>query len=404
MRHTLIRTAALAAAGLLGAGCGGSSSAGKAASSPGSTAATTATVALTAAPVKVMVISDRSGPVANKPMGDGAVAAAKEINASGGIGGRPIDVTLCDTQDNPNVAAGCARQAADGDFVALVAMWTNQEASVLPITDAARLPNIGNYPLTASGFTSPDAFPLDGGSPFEGIGSIRAMQRAGVKKTSFVIPDVAGAGSGTIGLLANVVGKNALGSVVLVPVPTPDLTSYVAAATHGGDGVVGGLGTNEDEAQFVRTFKQSGSSDRLGLLTGDPEGVAKAVGAAGDGAVVASFYKPISVDDAPVKAFVAAMKAAGLQATSQAEEGYASVHLLAQAAKGLPTIDRASLLAALNATTNFDVGLLAPINFTQPEQVIPGLRIFNTRLLAGRIEGGKVVSETQFFNAAVPPA
>ena len=402
MRHTLIRTTALAvAAGLLAAGCGGSSSAGKAASSPGSTAATAATLALTGAPVKVMVISDRSGPVANKPMGDGAVAAAKEINASGGIGGRPIDVTLCDTADDPNTAAACARQAANGDFVALVAMWTNQEASVLPITDAAGLPNIGNFPLSASGFTSRDAFPLDGGSPFWGIGTIRAMQRAGVKKTSFVIPDVAGAGSATIALLANVVGKNALGPVVRVPLPTPDLTSYVAAATHGADGVAGGLGNN-DEPQFVRTFKQSGSSARLGLLTGDPEGLAKAVGAAGDGAVVASFYKPISVGDAPVKTFVAAMKAAGLQATGQAEEGYASVYLLAQAAKGLPTIDRASLLAALNATANFDIGLLAPINFTKPEQVIPGLRIFNTRMLAGRIEGGKVVSETQFFDAAAP--
>jgi ABC-type branched-subunit amino acid transport system substrate-binding protein len=401
MRHTLRRTTAFAvAAGLLAAGCG-SSSAGKAASSSGSTAATTTTVALTGAPVKVMVISDRSGPVANKPMGDGAVAAAKEINASGGIGGRPIDVTLCDTADDPNTAAGCARQAANGDFVALVGMWTNQEASVLPITDAAGLPNIGNFPLSAPGFTSRDAFPLDGGSPFWGIGIIRAMQRAGVKKTSFVIPDVAGAGSATIGILANVVGKDALGPVVRVPIPTPDQTSYVAAATHGGDGVVGGLGNN-DEPQFVRTFKQSGSSARLGLLTGDPEGLAKAVGAAGDGAVVASFYKPISVGDAPVRKFVAAMKAAGLQATGQAEEGYASVYLLAQAAKGLPTIDRASLLTALNATTSFDNGLLAPIDFTKPEQVIPGLRVFNTRLLAGQIESGKVVSEAQFFDAAAP--
>jgi ABC-type branched-subunit amino acid transport system substrate-binding protein len=399
MRHTLIRTTAVAAAaGLLAAGCGGSSSAGKAVSSPGSTAAT---VALTGTSVKVMVISERSGPIDVKFMGDGAVAAAKEINASGGIGGRPIDVTLCDTQDNPNVAASCARQAANGDFVALVGMWTNQEASVLPITDAAGLPNIGNFPLSAPGFTSPDAFPLDGGSPFWAIGTLRAMQHAGVTKTSFVVPDVAGAGSAAIGILGNVVGKNALGSVVRVPIPTPDLTSYVAAATHGGDGVVGGL-AQTDEVQFVRTFKQSGSSDRLGLMTDEPDELAKAVGAAGEGAVIASFYKPISVGDGPVKNFVAAMKAAGFQATGQAEEGYASVYLLAQAAKGLATLNRASLLASLKATSNFDIGLLAPINFTKTEQVIPGLRIFNTRLLAGHFAGGKVVSQAQFFDAAAP--
>jgi ABC-type branched-subunit amino acid transport system substrate-binding protein len=334
-------------------------------------------------------------------MGDGAVAAAKEINASGGIGGRPIDVTLCDTTGDPNVAAGCARQAADGDFVALVAMYSNQEASVLPITDAAGLPNIGNFPLSAPGFTSPHAIPLDGGSPFWAIGILRAMQHAGVKKTSFVVPDVAGSGSAAIGILGNVVGKDALGPVVRVPIPTPDVTSYVAAATHGGDGVVGGLAYN-DEVRFVRTFKESGSSARLGLMTDEPDELAKALGAAGDGAVVASFYKPISVGDAPVKKFVAAMKAAGFEAKGEAEEGYASVYLLAQAAKGLTTIDRASVLASLKATTNFDIGLLAPIDFTKPEQVIPGLRVFNTRLLAGQIESGKVMSEAQFFDAAAP--
>jgi ABC-type branched-subunit amino acid transport system substrate-binding protein len=397
MRHSLLRSISLAVvASILAAGCGASSS-GTAASS----AVTTTTVALTGPPVRVMVISERSGPTAVNFMGDGAVAAAKEINASGGIGGRPIDVTLCDTAGDPNTAAGCARQAADGDFVALVGMWTNFEDSVLPVTDAAGLPNIGNYPLSGPGFTSPNAFPLDGGSPFLAIGMIRAMQRAGVKKTSFVVPDVAGAGAAAIGILGTVVGNDALGSVVRVPIPTPDLTSYVATAADGGDGVVGGL-TFDDTVRFARTFKESGSTDRLGLLTGDPEKMAKTVGDTGEGAVLASFYKPIAVDDASVRKFVAAMTAAGLEATSEAEEGYASVYLLAQAAKGLATIDRAGLVAALNATTSFDIGLLAPIDFTKPEQVIPGLRIFNTRLLAGQIKGGKVVSEPQFFDAAAP--
>jgi ABC-type branched-subunit amino acid transport system substrate-binding protein len=400
MRHRLLRSTGLAVvASVLAAGCG-SSSGGTAASSSAA-AATTTTVALTGPPVKVMVISERSGPTAVNFMGDGAVAAAKEINASGGIGGRPIDVTLCDTAGDPNTAAGCARQAADGDFVALVAMWTNFEDSVLPVTDAAGLPNIGNYPLSAPGFTSPNAFPLDGGSPFLAIGMIRAMQRAGVKKTSFVVPDVAGAGAAAIGILGTVVGNDALGSVVRVPIPTPDLTSYVATATDGGDGVVGGL-TFDDTVRFARTFKESGSTDRLGLLTGDPEKMAKTIGDTGEGAVLASFYKPIAVDDAPVRKFVASMKAAGLEATSEAEEGYASVYLLAQAAKGLATIDRAGLVAALNATTSFDIGLLAPIDFTKPEQVIPGLRLFNTRLLAGQVKGGKVVSEPQFFDATAP--
>jgi hypothetical protein len=280
-------------------------------------------------------------------------------------------------------------------------MWTSSEDSVVPITDAAGLPNIGNEPLTASGFTTHNGFPLDGGPPFLAIGIIRAMQRAGVKKSSLVIPDVPGAGAATIGILGTVVGKDAIGAVVRTPIPTPDMTSYVATAIAGGDGVVGG-GAYDDAVRFVRTFKASGSTDRLGLLSDDPEKVLKAVGNAGDGAVLASFYKPISVGDAPVRKFVAAMKAAGFPVTSEGEYGYGAVYLLAQAAKGLATIDRASLLAALNATSSFDIGLFAPIDFTKTEQVIPGLRLFNTRLLAGQIKAGKIVSEAKFFDSATP--
>ncbi|MEA3018716.1 MAG: hypothetical protein QOI47_240, partial [Actinomycetota bacterium] len=57
---------------------------------------------------------------------------------------------------------------------------------------------------------------------------------------------------------------------------------------------------------------------------------------------------------------------------------------------------------ALNATTNFDIGLLAPIDFTKAQKTIPGVRLFNTRLLAARIKAGKVVSEPKFFDAAAP--
>ncbi|MDT5085449.1 MAG: Periplasmic binding protein, partial [Mycobacterium sp.] len=69
-------------------------------SSPTSAVAvTTTSPALTGEPIVLTVISERTGPAAALQMGDGAVAAAQEINAAGGIGGRPIEVKLCDTQD-----------------------------------------------------------------------------------------------------------------------------------------------------------------------------------------------------------------------------------------------------------------------------------------------------------------
>src|SRR2546428_720711 len=103
------------------------------------------------------------------------------------------------------LAAGCG-----GSRPGRLSAGLPRAASVPPVTDAAGLPNIGDYPLSAPGFTSHNACPVDGGSPFLAIGMIRAMQRAGVKKTSFVVPDVAGAGVAAIGILGTVAGKDAL--------------------------------------------------------------------------------------------------------------------------------------------------------------------------------------------------
>lgn len=405
MRHTVLRTTAAFISVAALASCSSDeadeTTAGTEATVDAADGSTTTAPVLTGDPIRVMVIAEDTGPTAVEFMGDGAEAAALEINADGGIAGRPIEVEICDTENDPNQAAACARDAADGDYLALVAMWTNQEDSVLPITDAAGLANIGNFPLTAAGFTTANGFPLSGGTPFTAIGAIRSIQAAGGETASLVVPDIAGAGDAVIGILGSVVGPEAIGDVVRVPIPTPDLTPFVATADSGGDAIIAGL-PEDDNVRLVRTFRESGSTDVLGLLTDDPEGLASELGDAGNGAVFSTFYKPISLSDDPAVAqFVDAMEAANLPVVSNAVYGYAAVHLLAAAADGLPTLDRASLLAALNGITDFDIGLLAPVDFTTPQTAIPGLRLFNTSLIAGHFEDGQVViDDPNFFDAA----
>lgn len=364
---------------------------------------TTAAPALTGEPVKLTVISERSGPTAVDWMGDGAVAAAQEINAAGGIGGRPIEVELCNTEDDPNQAVSCAAGAANGDTMALVATWTSYEAGVLPITDAAGLANIGSFPVTGAGYVSPNSFPISGGGPLSLIAGIKAMQRDGAKTTSVLIPDLGGAADALVGLLQGLLG-DAVGPVIKVPVPTPDLTSYAAAATEGADAVLASL-PRGDQIRVVRTLRESGSDIRLGLLTDDTEGIAKELGQDGDGALVTSFYKPVALKDDPaVKRFVAAMQAADRPIQSVAELGYASVYLFAEAANRVlaagGTLDRASIMRMMGTITDFDIGLLAPIDFTSPQTLIPGLRLFNTNVVVSVFKGGEVVTDPTFVDIA----
>jgi ABC-type branched-subunit amino acid transport system substrate-binding protein len=358
---------------------------------------------LTGEPIVLTVISERTGPAAALQMGDGAVAAAQEINAAGGIGGRPIEVKLCDTQDDPNQAVSCAGDAADGSTMALVATQTIHEAGVLPITDAAGLANVGSFPITPAGYGSPNSFPLSGGGPFSLIGSIKAMQRSGAHITSLVVPDYGAAADALVGLLRNILG-DAVGPTVKVPALTPDLTPYVAAATDGADAVVGSM-ADDDLIRFVRTFRESGSDIPLGLLNMDPERIAKELGNAGEGAIITTFYKPVALKDDPdVKRFVAAMEAAKVPIRSSAELGYASVYLFVDAANrvlaGGGTLDRASILQMLGTITDFDIGLFAPVDFTSPQTTIPGLRLFNTSVFGSVFKGGEVVTDPTFFDVA----
>ncbi len=46
-----------------------------------------------------------------------AKLAEKFINDNGGINGRPLEVTNCDTKGDPNEAANCGRQAVEEGMV-----------------------------------------------------------------------------------------------------------------------------------------------------------------------------------------------------------------------------------------------------------------------------------------------
>ena len=81
-------------------------------------------------PVKVMVIYEKSAGVASPEIPDGAKAAAKAMNKKNGIGGRPVEVLVCDTNNDPNTAAECGRKAVDEGVVALIGVLTPHSASV----------------------------------------------------------------------------------------------------------------------------------------------------------------------------------------------------------------------------------------------------------------------------------
>ena len=87
----------------------------------------------TGTPIKLMTIFEKSAGIGNPDTADGAIAAAKAITKAGGLGGRPVQVIVCDTANDPNKAADCGRQAVDQGVAAMVGNLSIYSAQFMPL-------------------------------------------------------------------------------------------------------------------------------------------------------------------------------------------------------------------------------------------------------------------------------
>src|ERR1700728_3337538 len=123
--------AAIAACGLLAAGCGSSGSSGSSsassapatASAPGSTSSASLGTPhpATGSPVVFGLLNLLSGPVTFPEVSEGEQAAAQYVNTYlGGINGHPIKIDVCATDGTPATSARCANQLLNDHPVAIL--------------------------------------------------------------------------------------------------------------------------------------------------------------------------------------------------------------------------------------------------------------------------------------------
>ena len=124
-------------------------------------------------PIKIVDIVELSGggATAGTNFDNGVKLAVKEINASGGILGRKIDLQSLDTQTNPGVAKALSQKAVDdGAYVVMgpvfsgsiiVSMAETRKAEVTNFTggEAAGITQQGNPYIFRTSFTQSTAMP-----------------------------------------------------------------------------------------------------------------------------------------------------------------------------------------------------------------------------------------------------
>lgn len=341
---------------------------------------------------------------------DGARAAARTINAAGGVLGRPLQIVSCDIGLDPNQAAGCARDLVAQGVVAAVGSGGAEAGQALPILAHAGVASIGHFSVSQSELLATNAFPIiSGGIGFvAGEGDLAA--RLGAHHVHLVRTDLDSTASlPKLALLGLAPHRLQLEGSVPIPLNPPDMAPYVSTSTDGGaDAVLMLLGV-DDVVKFSRSAKQTGTTARL---VTDAVSLAQAVdqgfAAEVDGDYAVGWFKPADLTGDPAVArFQREMSAISSKAprSQAAENAWASVYLFQKAAQLSGSATATSITAAMPRVTNFDCGLTPPVSFTEPLTVIPGvpLHVFNPSVFYSRITAGKFAPVSSGFVDVLSP-
>ncbi|NQW59586.1 ABC transporter substrate-binding protein [bacterium] len=397
--------ATLAVLGLLATACGGGADTSTEGTEAPDAPAESEVAAPSGEPIKVMTVTtlNSAGPTYQN-IANTAKAYETYVNARGGIGGRPLEVTVCDEQFDPAVATTCARQAVEEGMVAIVGSFTYFAESIVPVIAESNISWFGPCcPITPSELTSKHSFPI-GNQPMYAVGAVKRAVDDGCEKINAAIVD---GGQIFIPPMENAIkalGKS-FGKTVIINPTAQDYSPEVAQATRDADCVISII----SETPFITwntAWTQSGTTARQYGPQGNLNNVsAKGNEEATDGDVIAGMYPDIATE--PWKEYRLALDEAGLDTTEYDYNSlggmgtwaaYVAFKMIAEGISGDITAD--SFFAAASSTSNLDLGGMVPVlDFTK--EWTDGLagyqRLFNRSVIFSVLEMGKVVPLTTEF-------
>jgi branched-chain amino acid transport system substrate-binding protein len=398
-----VRTVPIVLAGaLLLAACGSS---GKTTSptTSGTSGTTASGSSPTGTPIKlmsVMAVHGGGGVSAHGEAAAGAQAAALAINASGGVNGHPIQVTVCDTQGDPNIGRNCYNKAVSGGYVAVVAEVNTNGLNIL---QAGNVPSVGDFGVTSEELTNPISYPILAPAAL-GISLLpSALKTAGATKVAAAITDVPQAAA--LGpLLKGVAQKVGVGyNQVMVPIATTDYSTVVQPmqSAHD-DGVV--LSTSDVQGSgILQAANQLGYHPKLATVDGvfTPAEIQK-IGAVTNGMIVLSpTPSPFETTNPGIAMFNQQMDSAAksnVQMTNirdtTAIGGWLAVYGVANIVKTMTgPITGQTLIAALNTATNVSMeGAVPAWNPSKPLNTGPFLRVTSGTIFQNVVKNGLIES------------
>ena len=365
VRHPAVGLAvSLLCAGALAACGSSSSSTSSGASAPSAT--NSADAGGNKSPVVLELMSIQvPGVTLLTDMTTGANAAANQINAAGGLGGRKLVIKTCNTLNNAAAATACAHKTLADHPVAEFGCETTWFSSGLPIYAAAKVPSF-NCPNTPQDFHNPWSFGMMAGA----TGDLRGLanylcSQPNVKNVTMMLDDLP-----TFHVIPAAVdpilkscGKHVI-SPVYYPLAAVDLTPYVSRVVQTKPDFVFLLAIGPQVVQIFKGFQQDGfPASKVGGPDTDftYSTIVKPAGSAMDGAYSANqFASWGDIADPDVASYTAAINKIGADPTNATIEwGYAMVEWFATVAKavGYGNFSAATLAHFMSTQTNVHIPL-----------------------------------------------
>ena len=383
-------------------------------SSDGSTTSTDPRPAsLKGKPVRFMAIVDVTTTAGVPTMLPTFKATVAAVNASGGIGGRPLEMTVCDSAMNPNTTASCARKAVAAKVPAVVS-YTANGGTFESILARARIPDVGNPLVVPLQLTSPNSFPVTAGAPGVTAGYVPAAKRADCDKIAYVASApaaYAAAHKATFeGFKKNAAAHGMrTGEMIQAPPGAPDFTPYLATAQQEDASCIVLQPLPSDVVAMVAAARKLNVTAKLIMANAllDPTSV-KSLGSRLDGVwAVDATWPPTAAEGHPgVEQFVSDMNrfASDRKLTTADQLPWTGIRLFASVADGLKKVDAQSVTTALNRLRDYESGVTPPISFDRPApDGAPAPRMFQPSVVVGTYEGSEVKPHG-FFNIATAAA
>lgn len=348
------------------------------------------------ATVKIMTILPTETAGSNYPdMLAATKAAVRGVNARGGIKGHQVELVYCNEKNDATTAKSCAQQAVDEHVLAVV-NEVSATGGIMPILEAAKIPSIGSGGISAdqSELSSPVSFML---SPLTDYPAVcpALLKKAGATKLGAVGYNLPQADR--LMKMAEIGAKETGSPLALeprVPIDTSDFTPTATQLSRAG--VNGTVLVVVDQGAYA-VIKGGGAGGgkychALGVLSRD---WLTDQGAAADSIVFASAFPELSqagqfpelaraVKELDAQAATGDADAAADKRLSSTNTvgAWLSVQVFEKVASAIPgdELTSAALLDQLNKTSDLDLGLLPPLDFSHPSPIPGAQRLFNTTM------------------------